>query len=118
MAYFKINNNDYSKYVNSLKVDKTAAYNIQTNAAGNSVADYINAKRTITVGIIPIDKADMIKLQADIDAFDVSISFVNPITGALEENVKCIIPTNSVEYYTIRADKTSFKGFTLTFTEL
>lgn len=118
MSYFKIGNNDYSMYVNQLKVNKTATYNIQTNAAGNSVVDYINSKRVIEVGIIPVDDEAMAKLQADIDAFNVSISFRNPKTNVLEENVNCIIPTNSVEYYTIRANKVSYKALVLQFTEL
>ena len=50
--------------------------------------------------------------------FSVSISFINPETNTLEENVSCIIPSNGVEYYTIRADKTMFQAFSLTFTEL
>ena len=48
MAYFKIGTTDYSKYVNALKVDRGANYNAQTNAAGDTVVDYINHKRTIT----------------------------------------------------------------------
>ena len=118
MAYFKINDTDYSEYVNGLKVNKAAHYNSQTNAAGNTVVDYINSKRNIEVGIIPLDDAAMAKLQADLDAFNVSISFLNPKTKALETNVNCIIPANNIEYYTIRADKVSFKAFTLTFIEL
>lgn len=118
MAYFKIGENDFSAYVNSLKVAATATYTAQTNAAGNSVVDYINTKRTITVGIIPLNDADRMKLQQAIAAFSVSISFLNPNTNALEENVSCIIPANDAEYYTIQANKTLFNAATLTFTEL
>jgi hypothetical protein len=118
MNYFKIGDTDYSMYVNKLKVNKESRYNSQTNAAGNTVVDYINAKRTIEVGIVPLDSAAMIALQKDIDAFNVSISFRNPITGALEENVNCIIPSNSVEYYTIQINKVMFNAFTLNIIEL
>lgn len=118
MNYFKIGDTDYSMYVNGLTVNKEANYNAQTNAAGNTVVDYINAKRTIEVGIIPLDSAAMVKLQAAIDAFNVSISFRNPNTGALEENVNCIIPGSNVEYYTIQQNKVMYKAFTLTFIEL
>ena len=55
MAYFKIGDVDFSPYVNSLKVNKRAIYNSQVNAAGNSIVDYINSKRTIEVGIIPLN---------------------------------------------------------------
>lgn len=118
MAYFKINNNDYSKYVSSLKILKSNSYNSQTNAAGNTVIDYINSKRTIEVGIIPLDDAAMQSLLADIDSFSASISFRNPRSNELEEGVSCIIPSDEVEYYTIQADNVSYKAFTIKCTEL
>ena len=118
MAYFKIDNTDFSMYVNELKVNKEVNYNAQTNAAGNTVVDYINAKRTIEVGIIPLDSAAMTALQTAIDAFSVSISFRNPKTGALETGVNCIIPNNEIEYYTIQVGKVMYKAFSLEFIEL
>lgn len=118
MTYFKIGNKDYSMFVNELKVSTDTNYNAQTNAAGNTVVDYINKKRTIEVGIIPLNESVMANLQKDIEAFNVSISFLNPNTNLLEENVNCIIPANEVEYYTIQADKVMFKAINLTFTEL
>lgn len=118
MAYFKINDKDFSLCVNSLKVDKNPVYTSQTNAAGNTVVDFINAKRTVTVGVIPLSGEDMKTLQTEVDKFSVTISFINPITNAIEEGVACIIPSNSVEYYTIQADNILLNAFTLTFTEL
>ena len=117
MAYFKINDVDFSMYVNELIVHKEANYNTQTNAAGNTVVDYINHKRTIEVGIIPLDQYAMTDLQAAIDAFNVSISFKNPQTRLLE-TINCIIPSSNVEYYTIQAGKVMYKAFTLEFIEL
>lgn len=118
MAYFKINGVDYSMYVNELKVSKAANYNAQTNAAGDTVVDYINHKREIEVGIIPLNDTVMANLQAAIDGFNVSISFLNPQTKVLEENVNCIIPSNEVEYYTIQGAKVMFNAMSLTFIEL
>ena len=118
MTYFKIGNADYSEYVNELKVKKDANYNAQTNAAGDTVVDLINHKRVIEVGIIPLNGEEMAALQTAIDAFNVSISFRNPQTNALEENVNCIIPSNDVEYYTIQVNKVMYEGCTLQFTEL
>ena len=118
MEYFKINNIDFSKYINELKVNKTSVYNAQTNASGDSVVDYINSKREIEVGIIPLNSADMVKLQLALDAFNVSISFYNPKTNSIEENVNCIIPSNNIEYYTIQQNKVMYKAFSLTFIEL
>lgn len=118
MAYFKIGTTDYSNIVNSLKITKNHQYNAQTNAAGDTVVDYINSKRTIEVGIIPLDDTTMAQLQASIDDFNVLISFRNPQTNQLEENVNCIIPSDEIEYYTIQVNKVQYNGCTLQFTEL
>ena len=96
MSYFKIGENDYSSYVCELKVKTNANYNAQTNAAGNTIVDYINSKREIEVGIIPLTDAAM----------------------ALEEGVNCIIPSNEVEYYTIQSGNTTFKQFNFSLIEL
>ncbi len=118
MAYFKIGSNDYSSYTSGLKITRNTNYNAQTNAAGDTVVDYINQKRKIEVEIIALDETIANRLKADIDAFDVRISFRNPKTKALETNVECIIPSNAVDYYTIQADKVMLNKMTLTFTEL
>ena len=117
MAYFKINDTDFSHCVSGLKVKRTANYNSQTNAAGDTVVDYINHKRTITVDIIPIESEAMNSLQTVIANLEVKVSYRNPNTGALE-NCNCIIPDNEVSYYTIQANKVIFNEFTLTFYEL
>ena len=118
LAYFKINNKDFSLFVNELKVNREANYNAQTNAAGDTVVDLINHKRTIEVGIIPLEGAAMEELQEAINEFNVFISFRNPLTGALEDNVNCIIPSNNIEYYTIQSNKVLYKAFELEFIEL
>ena len=118
MNYFKINDNDYSTFVNSFKISKQDIYKTATNAAGNTVVKYINTKRTFTVGIIPLDSAAMANLQSDMNSFQVKVSYRDPETNALIENVNCIIPLNEVEYYTIQADKVQYKAFLLTIIEL
>lgn len=118
MAFFKIGNNDYSMFTSDLKIATNHNFNAQTNAAGDSVVDYINKKRTISAVIIPLNDDNMARLQADIDAFNVSISFLNPQTKALETNVNCIIESYETEYYTIQETKTMFKALSLTFKEL
>lgn len=117
MEYFKINDVNFSMYVNQLNVNKTAIYNSQTNAAGDTVVDYINSKREIEVGIIPLNAEAMASLQEAIDNFNVLITFRNPKTNALE-TIECIIPEDNVEYYTIQANKVMYNAFTLTFVEL
>lgn len=116
--YFKINGIDFSNIVNELKVDTEANYNAQINAAGDTVVDLINKKRTIEVGIIPLNQEDMKNLLEAINEFNVSISFRNPLTNNLEEGVNCIIPSSGVEFYTIHGGMARYKAFTLQFIEL
>lgn len=118
MAYFKIGDVDFSAYVNELTVKKSANYNAQTNAAGDTVVDYINTKRQIEVGIITLDEADAQTILAAVEGFNVLISYRDPRTGALVEGVNCIIPDTDVEYYTIQTDKVLVNEFSLKFTEL
>lgn len=118
MPYLMIDDIDFSACVNGLKVSTSHNFTSQTNAAGDTVVDYINSKRTIEVGIIPLNDTKMKELQEVINSFSVSLSFLNPNTNELETDVACIIPSNDVEYYTIQANKVLYNAFTLTFTEL
>ena len=118
VSYFFIGNVDYSRYVSQLKISEAANYNSQTNAAGDTVVDYINHKRVVEVEIIPLDDEAMINLQDDIAKFNVSISFIDHKRGSMVEDMNCILPENEIEYYTIRSDKKMFKAFTLKFIEL
>ena len=118
MSYFKIGDVDFSPWVKTLKISKAANYSAQANAAGDTVVDYINTKHVIEVGFIYVDDDTMAAVQAAIDPFNVKISFLNPQTKALEENMNCIIPDDEVEYYTVQVGKVLFKEFTLTFNEL
>lgn len=118
MAYFKIGDKDFSAYVKQLKIFNNPKYNLQTNAAGNSVVDYINSKRTIDVVIVPVNDAVMWEIRNAIKAFGVSISFLNPDTRALEENVACIAQDTGVDYYTIQSNKVLYKTYNIKFTEL
>ena len=118
MAYFKINNVDFSGYVNSLKVTYNYIYNSQTNAGGNTIVDYINKKRVIEVGFIPMDEATMKTLMTQIGQFNVNISYKEPESENELASVNCIMPNNSIDYYTIQVSKVLFKAFTITFEEL
>lgn len=118
MSYFKIGNTDLSDYVNELKVQTNHNFNSQLNAAGDTLVDYISKKRTIEVGFIPMDDADMKTIMELVEPFNVSISFRNPTTNVLETNVNCIIPSSEIEYYTIQVGRVMYKAYTLTFQEL
>lgn len=118
MTYFKINGHDYSMYVSSLKVGKAAIYKSAINAAGNTVVKHLNTKRTFTVGIIPLDSTAMASLQRDVNDFQVTVSYRDPETNALIEGVRCYIPVNDVEYYTIQAGNVKYNKYLLTIIEL
>lgn len=117
MAYLKINDVDYSNIVNGLKVSKSVNYTSQTNAAGNTVVEYINAKKTVEVGFIPLTDEKMKQLLTAIEPFNLTLSFRNPKTGAIQ-NINCIVPEEEIEYYTIQVDKVLYNALTLTFIEL
>lgn len=117
MSYFKINNVDYSMYVNKLVVDKRHVYTTRTNSKGTARVTPINVKHDLTVGIIPLDAAAMISLQRAMSEAVVTISYLSPETG-LEETIQCLIANKTTEYYTIQDSKVKFNAFTLTLTEL
>ena len=118
MEYLKINGNDYSAFVSGIKVATSAHYNAQTNTAGDTVIDYINSKRVISVSFIPMSDSNMIRVLADLGAFSVAVSFRNPRTNTIEENINCIAAKETIEYYTIQQNNVSYKAFTIDFTEL
>lgn len=117
MAYFKIDNHDYSTYVNKLIIDTKHKYTARENASGNLMVKYITKKRNVNVGIIPLDATTLKNLMSDLNKFQVEITFLNPETNALE-TVDAIIPINSIDYYTIRADKVMTKAFNFTCEEM
>lgn len=116
--YFKINDNDYSMYVNMLKIGTEHSYKSMTTASGNTLVKYINSKRVIEVGIIPLNESAMINLLNDVKQFQVSISYRDPETNEMTENIECIIPNNIVEYETIQVGKVMYKAFSLQIKEL
>lgn len=117
MAYFKINGHDYSECVNKLIVDTKHKYTARENASGDLMVKYITQKKNIQVGIIPLDADSLANLMSDINSFEVTVDYLDPETKTLE-TVNCIIPINSVEYYTIRAGNTMTKAFNFTCEQL
>lgn len=113
MAYLKINGHDYSSYVNKLLIDTKHKYTARENASGNLLVKYITKKHNISVGIIPLNAATLKTLMADINGFEVTVQYLDPETNALN-TAECIIPVNSIEYYTIQAGNTMTKAFSFT----
>lgn len=116
--YFTINGNDYSRLVSSMKVSKAANYTLQTNAAGNAVVDYINTKRTIEVGFIPMETTEALDILQAADSFAVNVAFFEPTTNSMGANVACIVPDTDIDFYRITSSKKMLNGFSLTFIEL
>jgi hypothetical protein len=114
MSYFlKINGIDFSMYVNKLVVGKEHMYESMNAADGGDLIKYRGSKYVLEVGFVPLDNDAMVRLLTTLDEFNVLVSFRDPRTGQVHENLVCIIPNNLVEYYTIRADKVSYKAFSV-----
>ena len=113
MAYLKINGVDLSSYVNKLNITTKHKYTARENAAGNLLVKYIAAKKTVQVGVIPLDSSSAESVMAIINSFEVKVEYLEPETNSLE-TINCIIPTNSIEYYSVRAGNTMTKAFTFT----
>jgi hypothetical protein len=113
MAYLKINDHDYSQFVNKLLVDTKHKYTARESASGELLVKYIAKKRNIQVGVIPLDASSASTLLSDINSFEVKVEFLDPTSGSLS-TAYCIVPVHSVEYYTINAGGTKTKAFTFT----
>lgn len=119
MSYFKINGNDYSMYVNKLSVARQHNATSRESATGMLLVKRKSTVRLLEVGIIPLDSAVMVRFMLDINKPNVKVSFLDPLTNTMVENMPCIIPTNLVEYYTVNAaNGTKFKAFTISIQEV
>lgn len=111
MAFLTINSVDFSPYTQSLKINNNVNYTAKTNAKGNTVVDKINSKIILDVGIIALNDSVLRTLLTQINSFSVIVSYRDPETGSTANNISCIIPSSSVEYYTIQQNKTQYKQF-------
>lgn len=118
MEYFKINGHDYSKYVYNLGVETQHIYNGGTKTNGQDWAVLKYTRVVLTVGIIPLDEDIMAQLQEDLAKFSVNVSYRDPKTNALKENVKCIIPVYHTDYYNLAGRGKMYKGFLFTVKQL
>lgn len=116
--FFKINDNDYSMYVNKLQIGTEHFYQQKSSANGADKITHKYKRRTIEVGIIPLNDIAMMRFLTDVDKFRVSVSYRDPSTNTLVENVTCIIPNHIVDYYTIQVGNVKYKAFTLQLKEV
>lgn len=117
MTYFKINGVDFSNYVSGLSITFKQNYTSDMNAGGDTMIDYINCKREIKVNIIPLNAEAMSALFNEMSVV-VPISFKNPATGQLEENVSCLLQNIETSYYTIQDSKVLHNAFELKFAQM
>lgn len=118
MNYFKINNQDFSHLVNSLKVgyETLVSDNSGRNANGDTVIDVINKKIKVYVGLRHTTNSEMKEFLDAIENYVVEVSFLDPITQQLK-SITTYTGTPEPEYYTI-SNKTIFKPLSLNFIEL
>lgn len=122
MAYFKIGDTDFSGYVGGLTVKTQQKFNSQTNAAGNTVIDRINEKKTVTVSFVPLGDTAVYTLlntikTARTNSGYITITFLNPETNT-NGTINTWVADTNVSYYTIQSGNVRLKAFTVTFTEL
>ena len=118
MAYFKINNIDFSHLVSGMKVgyETLVSDNSGRNAAGNTVLDVINRKVKVYITFRHTTNAEMRQLLDAIKDYVITITFLSPETNALA-SATVYTGTPEPEYYTI-SDKTIYKPMSLNFIEL
>lgn len=118
MQFLMINGHDYSQYVNELSVDTHHVYKGGTRSNGREWATLQYTRSMLTVGIVPLDDDVMKRLQEDLSKFSITVSFRDPKTNALKNNVKCIVPTYHAEYYNLAGKGRMYKGFKFIIKEL
>lgn len=117
--FFKIEDVNFSHIISKLNIEKQHNYKSQVSAGGATTVEYINSKRQIEIEVISLDDNAMAQLLSYLDLFSLKISFLNPKTKVLEEDVQVIVPTNKVEYYTIQhGNKVRFNALNIKFQEL
>ena len=119
MNYFKINNQDFSHLVNSLKVgyETLVSENSGRNANGDTVIDVINKKRKVYVGLRHTFENEMNSFLTAIQDYVVQITYLDPETKALK-TITTYTGTPEPEYYSIITDKVIYKPMSLNFIEL
>lgn len=120
MAYFKINNKDFSDLVSGLKIgyETLVSDNSGRNAAGNTTIDVVNRKIKVYVTFRHMFATEMDDFLNAISDYVVNVSFLNPETRS-ETTIEAYTGTPEPEYYTIQGiTKTIFKPMTLNFIEL
>lgn len=122
MAYFKINNKDFSSLVSGMKIgyETLVSDTSGRNAAGKMVFDeksgILGKKAKVYITLRHTTNAEMREFLNAISGFVVNITFLNPESNMLK-TIEAYTGTPEPEYYTV-SDKTIFKPMNLNFIEL
>lgn len=119
MNYFKINNQDFSSLVSSMKVgyETLVADGSGRNANGDTVIDVINKKCKVYIGLRHTTESEMRSFLAAIEGYVVNVSFLNPKTNSIK-TITAYTGTPEPDYYTIQDDRILYKPLSLNFIEL
>ena len=119
MAYFKVNNHDFSHLVSGMKVglETLVSDSSGRNAAGNTVIDVINKKYKVYINLRHTTEQEMDSFLQAISDYVVSVSFLDPMEGAFT-TITAYTGTPEPEYYTIQAGKIIYKPMSINFIEL
>ena len=117
MTIFKIGSADFSGLVSGLKVgyETLVSNNSGRNANGDTVLDVINLKRKIYVTLRHTTVAEMQNFLAAVKPFQVTVSYLDPMTNTLE-SADTYIGTPEPEYYNV--NRSIYKPLSLNFIEL
>lgn len=120
MVYFKIGTTDFSSCVAGLKCGFEVLLSDKSgrNARGNTVVDIVNRKDKIYVTTRPMTLDEMSAFLGAVQSYVVYISYLNPRTKTLKNNVRCYIGTPEPEFYRIIDGKVLYKPMQLNFIEL
>lgn len=118
MSYLKINNQDFSHLVNSLKIGyETLVFDSGRNANGDMVIEGGRTRKIkVYVGLRHTTNTEMKEFLLAIENFEVSVTFLDPETNTLK-TINTYTGTPEPEYYTI-SNKTIYKPMSLNFIEL
>ena len=119
MAYFKINDRDFSDLISGLKVGYETLVSDKSgrNAAGNTTIDVINRKIKVYTSLRHTTQEEMNNFLNAIRGYVVNVTFLNPETKALT-TITAYTGTPEPEYYTIQPTHTIYKPMQLNFIEL
>lgn len=120
MTYFKIGDTDFSNLVSGMRCgfEVLLSENSGRNASGNIVVDIVNRKDKIYLTTKYLTEDEMFSFLSAISSFVVKISYYNPRTKTIKNDVECYIGTPEPEFYTLQDNKVIYKPLQLNFIEL